>query len=59
MYYYTQPIVEVNSAENIGLLSLLCKRIKNEPIAIAVKPAPHVRAAAAVIDLIAIANVET
>ena len=33
--------------------------MQNEAIAAAVQPAPHIRATAAIIDLIAVANVET
>ena len=33
--------------------------MQNEPIAPAVQPTPHVRASAAIIDLIAVANIET
>jgi hypothetical protein len=33
--------------------------VQNEPIAAAVQPTPHIRAAATVIDLIAVADIET
>ncbi|MFZ0354587.1 MAG: hypothetical protein WAM12_13055, partial [Pseudolabrys sp.] len=58
-YYYTQPIVEVKRARNSGKSAASRRLMQCKPIALAVQPAPHIRAPAAIIYLIAVADVST
>ena len=54
--HYTQPIVVRSKALFFRYFSA---RPQHKPITAAVQPTPHIRAPAAVIDLIAVADIET
>ena len=57
--HYTQPIVEVKCCSKRLFFSCFRLGVQHKPITAAVQPTPHVRAPAAVVDLIAVADVET
>ena len=56
--HYTQPIVVVKRSKCL-FFRPFSAHVQNEPITTAVQPAPHIRAPAAIVDLVAVANVET
>jgi hypothetical protein len=57
-YHYTQPIVEVKRHSKQLFFRAFRLGVQNEPIAAAIQPTPHVCAAAVIVDLIAVADVE-
>jgi hypothetical protein len=56
--HYAQPTVEVKCCSKQLFFSCFRLGVQHKPITPAVQPTPHIRAPAAVIDLIAVADVK-